>query len=175
MKEWYIVHTYSGYENKVKENLLRRCESLGLQDKITQIVILTEEVSEIRGGKKKIMTRKVFPGYVLVEMEMNEDSWYAVRHTPGVFGFVGEKNKPTPLTPGETEGIFTQIKEGKGKVRPKVTFEPNESVRVIDGPFINFVGVVRDMDPKREKLHVMVNVLGRSVPIELEFCQVEAL
>jgi transcriptional antiterminator NusG len=175
MKEWYVVHTYSGYENRVKINLLRRLEALGLEDRVSDVVIPTEEVSEIRGGKKRITTRKFFPGYILVEMEMDEDSWHAIRYTPGVFGFVGEKGKPTPLKEEEVEAIFAQMREGKGKVKPKVSFEVNENVRVIEGPFVNFIGVIRDVDPKREKLHVMVNILGRSTPIELEFYQVERL
>jgi len=175
MREWYAIHTYSGQENATRTNILNRLKALGGEDKVFQIVIPTEEVSEIRGGKKKITTRKVFPGYILLEMEMDESVWHVIRYSPGVFGFVGTKTKPQPLKKEEVNAIFERIKEGKGKAKPKVIFAPQESVRVIEGPFVNFMGVIRDVDLKRERLHIMVNILGRQTPLELEFYQVEKL
>lgn len=173
--KWYAIHTYSGQENATRTNIVNRLKALGGEDKVSQILIPTEEVSEIKGGKKKITTRRVFPGYIFLEMEMNENVWYIVRYTPGVFGFIGTKTKPTALKDEEVDAIFGRIKEGTGKVRPKVVFSPNESVRVIDGPFANFMGIIRDVDVERERLHIMVNILGRQTPLELEFYQVERL
>lgn len=172
---WYAIHTYSGQENATRTNIINRLKALGMENKVRQIVIPCEEVSEIREGKKKITTRKMFPGYIILEMEMDENVWHVVRYTPGVFGFVGTKTKPQILKKEEVDVIFERIKEGEGKARPKVIFAPQESVRVIEGPFTNFMGVIRDVDLKREKLHIMVNILGRQTPLELEFYQVERL
>lgn len=172
---WYVIHTYSGQENATRQNIINRLKVLGREDKVAQILIPTEEVSEIRDGKKKITTRKVFPGYILLEMEMDENVWHVVRYTPGVFGFVGTKTKPQPLKKEEADAIFGKMKEGKTKVKPKVVFASQESVRVTDGPFANFIGVIRDVDVDRERLHIMVNILGRQTPLELEFYQVERL
>lgn len=172
---WYAIYTYSGQENATKANIINRLKALGGEDKVANIVIPTEDVSEIRGGKKKITKRKVFPGYILLQMEMDENVWHIIRYTPGVFGFVGTKTKPQPLKQEEVDAIFGRIKEGEGKVKPKVVFSPNESVRVIEGPFVNFMGVIRDVDIERERLHIMVNILGRQTPLELEFYQVEKL
>ncbi|HAW49477.1 TPA: transcription termination/antitermination protein NusG [bacterium] len=172
---WYIIHTYSGQENSVRANILSRLKATGKEDEVSQIFIPTEEVSEIRGGKKRIITRKFFPGYLLIEMEMNDETWHIIRHTPGVFGFIGTGLKPSPLEKEEVDELFSRIKEGSGKIKPKVVLQVNESVRVIDGPFTNFMGVIRDVDLKRERLHIMVNILGRATPLELEFYQVERL
>lgn len=172
---WYAIHTYSGQENATRQNIINRLKALGGEDKVAQILIPTEEVSEIRNGKKKITTRKVFPGYIILEMEMDENVWHIVRYTPGVFGFVGTKTKPQALKKEEVDAIFGKIKEGKTKAKPKVVFVSQESVRVIDGPFANFIGIIRDVDIDRERLHIMVNILGRQTPLELEFYQVERL
>jgi transcriptional antiterminator NusG len=174
-KKWFAIHTYSGYENKVKVNLERRLKALGLEDKVSQLLIPTEEVAEIRGGKKRVSTKKFFPGYVLIETEMCDEIWYAVRNTPGVFGFIGEKNKPIPLDEEDINNLLRQIGEGEGKIRVKMKFMEGDSVRVIDGPFTNFMGVVGEVNPKREKLKVMLTILGRVTPVELDFLQVEKL
>jgi transcriptional antiterminator NusG len=173
--EWYVVHTYSGYENKVKLNLENRLEAMGLSDKISQIVIPTAEVTEIRGGKKKNVSKKFFPGYILIQMEMTDETWHLVKHTPGVFGFVGDKNKPIPLDQKEIDTILHQISTDASKLRPKVQFQKNESVKVIDGPFKNFIGTVGDVDSRHGKLRIMMNILGRVTPVEVEFHQVEKL
>ncbi|MEW6679967.1 MAG: transcription termination/antitermination protein NusG [bacterium] len=175
MSEWYAIHTYSGQENATRTNIVNRLKILGGEEKVSQIIIPTEEVSEIRGGKKKITTRKLFPGYIFLEMDIDENIWHIVRYTPGVFGFVGTKAKPVALKKEEVDTIFRKIKEGTATVQPKVIFKPQESVRVIEGPFANFMGVIRDVDLKRERLHIMVNILGRQTPLELEFYQVERL
>lgn len=173
-KNWYVIHTYSGYENKVKTNLEQRLQSMGLADRISQIVVPTEEVTEIRGGKKKKVSKKFFPGYVLIEMEMSDETWHIVRHTPGVFGFIGDKNKPTPLDEAEVKDIL-QVPTGVSRLKPSLKFEKNEPIRVIQGPFTNFIGTVGEIDPKQGKLKVMMNILGRITPVELEVYQVEKL
>jgi transcriptional antiterminator NusG len=174
-KAWYVIHTYSGYENRVKSNIEQRIKSLNMEDKIKQILIPTEEVAEVKGGKKKISTKKFFPGYILIEMEMSEKVWQAIKSTPGVFGFIGSKDKPIPVEDSEIESMLDSI-SGKGrKLRVKAQFEEGESLRVIDGPFINFVGTVAELNPKKEKLKLMISVLGRSTPVELKFHQVEKL
>lgn len=171
--KWYIVNTYSGNEDKVKTNLEHRVHAMGMEERIFRIMIPSEEVSEIRGGKKKTSTRRFYPGYVLVEMEMDEQSWYVVRNTPKVTGFVGSGNKPTPLTDAEVDAIMGQISGAKSKPKPKVLFERNERVKVIDGPFTNFSGLVEEVNLERGKLKVMVSIFGRQTPVELEFVQVE--
>jgi len=170
---WYVINTYSGNEMKVKTNLENRIRALSMEEKIFRILIPSEEVSEIRGGKKKISTKRFFPGYVLVEMDMDEESWYVVRNTPKVTGFVGTGTKPTPLTEEEVEAIMGQITGSKAKPKPKVLFERGERVKVIDGPFTNFNGVVDEVNLERGKLKVMVSIFGRQTPVELEFVQVE--
>lgn len=172
---WYAIHTYSGQENATRTNILNRLKALGMEDKVRQVIIPSEEVSEIREGKKRITARKMFPGYIILEMEMDENVWHVIRYTPGVFGFVGTKTKPQILKKEEVDAIFERIKEGGKKARPKVLFAPQESVRVIEGPFTNFMGVIKDVDLKRERLHIMVNILGRQTSLELEFYQVEKL
>ncbi len=170
-KNWYVVHTYSGYENKVKANLEKRVESMGMQDKIFRILVPMEEEFEVKDGKKKIVKKKVFPGYILVEMVMGDDSWYVVRNTPGVTGFVGPGSKPIPLEPEEISNIMKKM--GMDQPKPKVTFEVGQSVRIISGPFDNFVGVVEEIMPDKGKARVLVSMFGRETPLELGFEQLE--
>jgi transcription termination/antitermination protein NusG len=172
-KRWYVVHTYSGYENKVKANLEKRIETMEKEDKIFRVVVPIEEEMEIKDGKRKITKRKVFPGYVLVEMLMSDDSWYVVRNTPGVTGFVGSGSKPIPLQPAEVRSILRPM--GVDEPRPKVAYSLGESVRVTAGPFEGFVGVIREIHPDKGKLRVFVSMFGRETPIELDFSQVEKL
>src|SRR5699024_7769210 len=171
---WYVVHTYSGYENKVKLNLERRLESMGMDDKIFHVVIPEEEETEYKDGKKKTAMKKFFPGYVLVEMIMTDDSWYVVRNTPGVTGFIGSSGqgtKPTPLLPHEVDQLLKQMGMSENKVT--VNFEMKENVKVTDGPFSDFMGTIEHIDADKEKLKVHVNMFGRETPVELDFTQVE--
>jgi len=172
-RRWYVIHTYSGYENKVKTNLEHRITSMDMGDKIYQVLVPTEEEIEIKNGKRHPVERKVFPGYVLVEMIMGDDSWYVVRNTPGVTSFVGSGNKPTPLTDGEVRAILRQIKLDAPKY--KVAFTKGESVRVTDGPFTDLHGVVDEVNPERNKVKVLVSIFGRETPVELDFLQIEKL
>ena len=172
-QRWYVIHTYSGYENKVKANLEHRIQSMDMGDKIFQVLVPTEEEIEIKNGKRHPVERKVYPGYVLVEMIMVDDSWYVVRNTPGVTSFVGSGNKPTPLTDGEVRGILRQIK--LDAPRYKVAFTKGESVRVTDGPFTDLHGVVDEVNPERNKVKVLVSIFGRETPVELDFLQIEKL
>jgi transcription termination/antitermination protein NusG len=170
-KQWYVVHCYSGYENKVRHAIEQRIETMGMQDKIFDVVVPTEEEIEVREGKRKTVERRVFPGYILVQMKMDEDSWYVVRNTPGVTGFVGMGNEPTPLRPEEVNQIMRRMEEEAPKV--KVTFKPGQRVRIIDGPFNDFMGTVGDIDMEKAKVRVMVSFFGRETPVELDFLQVE--
>jgi transcriptional antiterminator NusG len=172
-KKWYIIHTYSGFENKVAESLKTRSEAFGFADKIGQVLIPTEEVVELRNGKKVTSKRLVYPGYVLVEMEMNDALWHEVKNTPRVTGFVGGGNAPVPLSPEEVNQILYRQASSAERPRPKMTFEKNDSVRIIDGPFANFSGKVDEVNPERGTLRVMVTIFGRATPVELEFLQVE--
>ncbi|MGM7637237.1 transcription termination/antitermination protein NusG [Bacillus sp. Hm123] len=175
-KNWYVVHTYSGYENKVKANLEKRVESMAMQDKIFRVIVPEEEETDIKNGKKKVTKRKVFPGYVLVEIVMTDDSWYVVRNTPGVTGFVGSAghgSKPTPLLPDEVTNILKQM--GMDEKRKEVDFEINETVIVNEGPFAEFEGTVEEIDYDKAKLRVLVNMFGRETPVELDFDQVNKL
>ena len=172
-RRWYVIHTYSGYENKVKTNLEHRITSMDMGDKIYQVLVPTEEEIEIKNGKRHPVERKVFPGYVLVEMIMGDDSWYVVRNTPGVTSFVGSGNKPTPLTDGEVRAILRQIKLDAPKY--KVAFTKGEAVRVTDGPFTDLHGVVDEVNPERNKVKVLVSIFGRETPVELDFIQIEKL
>lgn len=172
-KLWYVVHTYAGYELKVKNNLEKRATSMGMEDKIFRILVPMEEHIEIRDGKKKTVKKKVFPGYVMVEMVMTDDSWYVVRNTPGVTGFVGSGSKPTPLLDSEIQTIMKQT--GVEEAKPKINLEVGESVRVRVGPFEGFIGAVDEISPERGKLRVLVSMFGRETPVELEFTQVEKL
>lgn len=170
--KWYVIHTYSGYEKIVKENLEQRLRSLGLIARVSDILIPTEDIMEVKGGRKQVFTKRSFPGYVFVKMEVDDEVWYAIRNTPKVSGFVGGA-KPSPLLDVEVAAILRQMKETSERPQPKVLFEPGESVRIIDGPFSNFIGVVDNIYPEQGKLKVMVTIFGRSTPVELEFGQVE--
>jgi transcriptional antiterminator NusG len=172
-RKWFIIHTYSGFEHKVQESLRTRSEAFGFADKIGQILIPTEEVVEMRGGKKVTSKRLVYPGYVLVEMEMNDELWHAVKNTPRVTGFVGGGNAPVPLSADEVNQILYRQATAAERPRPKTTFEKNDSVRITDGPFANFSGKVDEVNPERGTLRVMVTIFGRATPVELEFLQVE--
>jgi transcriptional antiterminator NusG len=172
-KKWYIIHTYSGFEHKVAESLKTRSEAFGFADKIGQVLIPTEEVVELRNGKKVTSKRLVYPGYVLVEMEMNDALWHEVKNTPRVTGFVGGGNSPVPLSPEEVNQILFRQASSAERPRPKMTFEKNDSVRIVDGPFANFSGKVDEVNPERGTLRVMVTIFGRATPVELEFLQVE--
>ena len=172
-KKWYIIHTYSGFENKVAESLRTRADAFGFGDKIGQLLIPTEEVVELRNGKKVTSKRLVYPGYVLVEMEMSDELWHAVKDTPRVTGFVGGGNSPVPLSADEVNQILYRQASSAERPRPKMTFEKNDSVRIVDGPFANFSGKVDEVNPERGTLRVMVTIFGRATPVELEFLQVE--
>ena len=172
-KQWYIIHTYSGFEKKVKESLEGRVAAFGLGDRIGRVMIPTEDVVEVRGGKKVVSNRMFYPGYVLVEMEMNDDTWHVVRSTPRVTGFVGSGQTPSPLTEAEVDNIIHRVTTSADRPKPKVTFERNEQVRIVDGPFATFTGVVEEVNPDRNTLKVSVTIFGRSTPVELDFAQVE--
>ncbi|HLZ68604.1 MAG TPA: transcription termination/antitermination protein NusG [Dehalococcoidia bacterium] len=177
-RQWYVIHTYSGYENKVKANLEHRIESMDVQDRIFQVVIPTEEEIEIRDGQRRMVSRKRFPGYVLVDMlelregdEASNKAWYVVRNTPGVTGFVGSGNKPVPLEPAEVKKILNLMKAEEPRV--KVSFQIGQQVRIIDGPFIDFTGAVDEINVEKGKVKVLVSFFGRETPVELDFLQVE--
>ena len=170
-RNWYVIHCYSGYENKVRYNLEQRIESMGMKDKIFDVIVPTEEEIEVKDGKRRTVERRVFPGYILVQMLLTEDSWYVVRNTPGVTGFVGMGNTPTPLRPEEVQQILKRMEAEAPKV--KVTFKQGQKVRIIDGPFNDFVGTVSEIDMDRAKVRVMVSFFGRETPVELDFLQVE--
>ena len=170
-KQWYVIHCYSGYENKVRHAIEQRIETMGMQDKIFDVVVPTEEEIEVKEGKRKTIERRVFPGYILVQMKMDEDSWYVVRNTPGVTGFVGMGNEPTPLRPEEVNQIMRRMEQPAPTI--KVTFKPGQRVRIIDGPFNDFMGTVGDIDMEKAKVRVMVSFFGRETPVELDFLQVE--
>jgi transcription termination/antitermination protein NusG len=172
-RKWFIIHTYSGFENKVAESLRTRSDAFGWADKIGQILIPTEEVVELRNGKKVTSKRLVYPGYVLVEMEMNDALWHEVKNTPRVTGFVGGGNAPVPLSADEVNSILYRQASAAERPRPKMTFEKNDSVRIVEGPFANFSGRVDEVNPERGTLRVMVTIFGRATPVELEFLQIE--
>jgi transcriptional antiterminator NusG len=172
-KHWYIIHTYSGFENKVAESLRTRAQAFGFSDQIGQILIPTEEVVELRNGKKVTSKRLLYPGYVLVELEMSDALWHEIKNTPRVTGFVGGGNTPVPLTPDEVNSILYRQATSAERPRPKLTFEKNENVRIVDGPFTNFTGKVDEVNTDRNTLRVMVTIFGRSTPVELDFLQVE--
>jgi transcriptional antiterminator NusG len=170
-RAWFVVHCYSGYENKVRHNLEQRIESMGMKDKIFDVVVPTEEEIEVREGKRRTVERRVFPGYILVNMLLSEESWYVVRNTPGVTGFVGMGNTPTPLRTEEVAQILKRMEAEAPRI--KVTFKSGERVRIVDGPFNDFRGTVSEIDMERAKVRVMVNFFGRETPVELDFLQVE--
>lgn len=172
-KAWYVIHTYSGYENKVKANLEKRIESMNMGDKIFRIVVPMEDEIQVRDGKRKIVKRRIYPGYILVEMILTDDSWYVVRNTPGVTGFVGAGNKPIPLQEEEVKQILERT--GVETPRPRIDVSVGENVRVTSGPFENFIGTVEEIYPEKGKLKVLVSMFGRETPIELEFTQIEKL
>lgn len=171
---WYVVHAYSGFENQVKRSLLERIERFGMQDRFGEILVPTEEVVEMREGQKRRSERKFFPGYVLVQMDMNDETWHLVKEVPKVLGFIGgSSDKPAPISDRDAESILRRIQEGVEKPRPKILFEPGEVVRVVDGPFNDFNGVVEEVNYEKNRLLVAVQIFGRSTPVELEFSQVE--
>ncbi|WP_423408715.1 transcription termination/antitermination protein NusG [Heyndrickxia sp. MSNUG] len=175
-KNWYVVHTYSGYENKVKMNLEKRVETMGMQDKIFRVIVPEEEETDFKNGKKKVVKRKTFPGYVLVELVMTDDSWYVVRNTPGVTGFVGSSgagSKPTALLDEEVAFILKRMGVEEKKI--DINFELGETVQVSEGPFTNFTGTIEEIDKDKAKLKVLVNMFGRDTPVELEFSQIQKL
>jgi transcriptional antiterminator NusG len=172
-KMWYVIHTYSGYENKVKAALEERIKQYGKEEFFSEIVIPTENVVEMIRGERKTTSRKFFPGYVLINMNMDNETWHIVKNTPKVTGFIGGGNKPIPIPDGQAKDILSQIKEGKLKPKPKVSFEKGDSISIIDGPFNNFNGLVEEVKPEKGRLKVLVSIFGRSTPIELEFLQVK--
>lgn len=171
--QWYVVHTYSGFENRAKQNLEEKIKNLGKEKYFSEILVPTETVVELVKGKRKATQRKIFPGYILVKMELNEETWYIVKGTPKITGFAGDRTKPIPISEKEVEEIISQMKEGVSKAKPKVKFNVGDSVRVIDGPFVNFVGTIEEIKPEKRKLKVSVSIFGRSTPVELDFIQVE--
>jgi transcriptional antiterminator NusG len=169
--DWYVVHTYAGYENKVKADLETRVSSMNMEESIYEIVIPMEDVVEVKNGKKQTVQRKVFPGYLLVRMDLNDDSWYVVRNTPGVTGFVGSGNKPIPLSEREVDKILRRKEEAQ-KPKPKAEWNNNDPVRVTTGPFANFQGIISEVDDERQKVKVLVNIFGRETPVELSYDQI---
>ncbi|MCL4467077.1 MAG: transcription termination/antitermination protein NusG [Chloroflexi bacterium] len=172
-KEWFVIHTYSGYENKVKTNLEHRIQTMDMQNRVFQVVVPVEDEIEIKDGQRRTVQRKIFPGYVLVEMAMSDESWYVVRNTPGVTGFVGSGNKPVPLREDEVKAILKQMRVEAPRI--KVAFSKGQSVRIVDGPFADFIGVVDDLSYEKGKVRVLVSFFGRETPVELDFLQVEKL
>ena len=171
---WYVVHAYSNFEHRVAESLKERVKRAGLEPKFGEILVPTEEIVEMKSGEKRTSERKFFPGYVLVKMEMNDDTWHLVKNVPKVSGFIGGSGtKPTPITDKEAQVILQQVQEGVEKPRPKFSFAPGELVRIVDGPFMDFNGTVEDVNFEKNKLRVTVSIFGRLTPVELEFSQVE--
>jgi transcriptional antiterminator NusG len=172
--QWYVVHAYSNYEHKVKSSLIERVRRAGLEQKFGEILVPTEEVVEMREGQRRKSERKFFPGYVLVQMEMDDETWHLVKEVPKVLGFIGgSSDRPAPITEREAQAILNRVQEGVDKPRPKILFEPGEVVRVTDGPFNDFSGVVEQVNYEKSKVRVAVQILGRSTPVELDFSQVE--
>jgi len=174
-KSWYVVHTYAGYEGRVKASIRERASQMGLQDRIGQVLVPTEDVIEIKEGKKRTSTRKFFPGYVLVEMDMSNESWQMIKETPKVTGFVGGGAQPIPLTTEEVDTLLKQIDTGTAVPRQKDEFHKGDNIRIIDGPFLGFNGMVDDVNQERGRLKVLVSIFGRGTPVELGFLQVEGL
>lgn len=172
-RAWYVIHSYSGYENKVKKNLEHRIESMGMQDQIFQVVVPTEEEIELKDGQRRTTERRVFPGYILVQMIINDDSWYMVRNTPGVTGFVGSGTKPIPLRPEEVEKIMKRMEAEAPRI--KVSFRPGQKVRIVEGPFEDFMGTVDEVNMEKGKVRILVSFFGRETPVELDFLQVEKI
>jgi len=174
-KNWYVVHTYAGFEGRVKASILERANQMGLQEAIGQVLVPTEDVIEIKDGKKRTSTRKFFPGYVLVEMTMCQESWEMIKKTPKVTGFVGGGTEPIPLSQEEVDTLLKQLDTGTALPRQKEEFHKGDSVRIIDGPFLGFNGMVDDVEPERSRVKVLVSIFGRGTPVELGFLQVERL
>jgi len=172
-KHWYVIHTYSGYERKVKQSLEERIRTLDLGDEVAELLIPTEDIVEMKAGKKVVTAKKFFPGYLLIRMEMNDRLWHVVKNTPRVTGFVGSGRKPIPLQQYEVDKIVNRMEESVEAPKPKFQFRTGESVRIIDGPFTNFTGKVDEVDTRRNTLKVMVSIFGRNTPVELDFFQVE--
>lgn len=172
-KKWYAIHTYAGFENRAKESIENWVQRDHLEDQVAQVVIPTEEVAEIKDGKRKIATRKIMPGYILVEMVLNETTWGMVKETPGVSGFVGPGKSPVPLTEDEVKNILGMMEQTGEAPRPRISFDTGDRVKVVDGPFLNFAGTVSAINHERGRLTVMIEVLGRATPVELDFLQVE--
>ncbi len=175
MKRWYILHTLSGAEDKAKANLEARIQARDYQELIDEVVIPKEQVTEVKLGKKRVLERKFFPGYILIHMEMNDDSWLFVRTTPGITAFIGPRRKPSPISQAEVDRILMKAEESKAKPAPKVNFEKGESIRVVEGPFVNFNGAIEEVYTDKGKLKVNVSIFGRTTPVELEFWQVEKI
>ena len=173
--KWYIVHTYSGFENKVKRNLEERVKTLGQEDLFGRILVPTEQVVELKKGQKKTSSRKFYPGYILVQMILNDETWHTVMDTAKVTGFVGGGIKPSPIPDAEAEVILRQMEEGVSRPKPRFRFEEGDDVRVVDGPFSNFQGVVEEVKPDKEKLRVLITIFGRPTPVELDFIQVKKI
>ena len=173
-KRWYVIHAFSGFEKQVQRSLLERINRAGMEDMFGEILVPTEEVVEMKGGQKRRSDRKFFPGYVLVEMEMNDETWHLVKEVPKVMGFIGgTSDNPAPITEKEADTILSRVQEGVDKPRPKILFEPGEMVRVVDGPFNDFNGTVEEVNYEKSRLRVAVLIFGRSTPVELDFHQVE--
>ncbi len=170
--QWYIVHVYSGFESQVKKNLDDRVSTLGQKNFFGKVLVPTEQVIELRKGKKKTSSRKFYPGYILVQMALNKETWHTVRNTAKVIGFIGGEVNPTPVSDEEAERIISQVEEGVSRPKPKYRFQEGDEVRVIDGPFNNFQGVVEEVKPDKEKVRVLINVFGRPTPVELDFIQI---
>jgi transcriptional antiterminator NusG len=174
-KRWYVIHTYSGYENKVKDSLEATIESEGLSENFGDIFIPTEEVAEIKDGKKSITTKKVFPGYILMQVDLDDKIWYMIKNTPGGTGFVGPGRQPVPIPEEDVQRSMDKLAETGEKPRPKISFETGAKVRIVEGPFQNFTGYISNIDNERGRLKIMVDILGRSTPVELDFLQVEKM
>ncbi len=172
-RHWYVIHTYSGYENKVRQNLEHRIDSMEMRDQIFRVIVPTEEEIEIKNGQRRTVNKKIYPGYVLVQMRMTDDSWYVVRNTPGVTSFVGHGNRPTPLDDNEVKAILKQMEEEAPKVR--VSYQVGQAVKITDGPFTDFEGLVDAIDHERGRVRVLVSFFGREAPVELDFLQVTRL
>ena len=172
---WYVVHTQTGFEHRVEKHMLERARLAGKEEMIVSILVPTENVSEVKDGKKRVTTRNFFPGYVLVQMEMNDDNWYLIRQTPGVTGFVSSAKRPVQVSEEEVAQIMKQTEEKKDRLQPRISFEKGENIKIIEGPFLSFTGVIEEVHPEKGKLKVMVSIFGRLTPVELEYWQVEKI